>query len=295
MMYDSYDKFLNLRAVERRLLSRFRRPHWLALHTAVFVTIMCGIWYFGLPYLLWQLRENYIPPVLAGFVWSFILAGHAFWTYRRSAAAAVRREEAVAAEMQQLSRGTASELEQQSLIDIHQRLEDRLERQGQAVVALTVFALVNILIWFVTLLNIGSSFAFQIAWPIALIVVGGINAFSYWLQQRRNSVDTWFSRFPLRHLAAYFFGALALGLMGMLRMVNSRDVDTVVQLWTWLLLVHVAWGVIAQPLWQRLNRWLNKPAKRKHSEELLLDDDGELLMLADDELDAPPIHLVGEK
>jgi hypothetical protein len=247
---------------------------------------MSGIWYFGNPFLLWRMPENYVLPVLLGLVWSFVLAGHAYWTYRRSAARVVSREEAVVAELQQFVQQSDMGYDQQSLIEMHQQLEDGLEAQGHAVIALTVFAVVNVLIWIMAVANIGSSFAFQMNWPIALVVIGGINAFSTWQRQKRNGQQNWFTRIPLRHLTAYVFGVLALAIIGMLRLVNYWDVNTVVELWTWLLLAHVGFSVIVQPLWQRLSHWLMKPAKRKRSEHMLLDDEGELVDIIDDDLDS---------
>ena len=284
IMYKSYDSFLNFRAAQRRITARFSRPHWLTLHTTVFVSLMCGIWYGGNVYYWWRFPENYTLPVLIGFVWSFLLAGHALWTYRRSAAGAATREQAVVAEIQQFVQQSDVQPDPQTLIEMHQQLEDSLERQGHAVIALTVFALINVLTWFIGIIHIGSSFAFQMTWPIALIVVGGINAFSAWQQQNRNGQHSWFARFPLRHLAAYVFGVAVLGIIGAARLVNYWDVNNIVSVWTLLLLTHAGFGVIVLPLWQHLTYWTERPAKPKRSEHMLLDDDGELVDFVNDKL-----------
>ncbi len=280
-----YSRFLELRAIRQRLAARFSRPAWLILHSGIFVVLMTAVWVYmnmGV-YQLSLFRDHYVFPTWIGFGWSLLLAGHALWTYRRSAANAARREQAVEAEVRVFSEAYG---DGPDLIDLHQELESELESQGHQITALAVFALFNAVSWFGTVINMGTSFAFQMTLPFAVIVAGGLSAYFSWQQQRRlGRTQGWFTRLPLRHMAAYVIGVVILGLLGMFRMVNPWDVNTIVQDWGLLLLAHIAYELVIRRLWDWLNALIAQPAKHKRSHRLALGDDGEIEVYSDEDLD----------
>lgn len=279
-----YARFLSIRAIRQRLALRFSRVQWLLLHSGIFVVLMTGLWFsmtMG-PYQLNLFRYYPEAPTLLGLVWSIVLAAHALWTYCRSAARTLQREAAVEAEVRAFADSYG---ESDSLVDLHRTLSDELASQGQQISALTVFALVNVVAWLATALNMGTSFAFQMTLPIAAVLAGGLNAFFIWQRQRRQgNTAGWFVRFPLRHVIAYGIGIVMLWLLGVTSRINYWDVNTLVEYWTYVLVAHIGFELILRRLWTAFTGFSAHAAKRKPHQRLALGDDGEIEFF-DDEAD----------
>jgi membrane protein implicated in regulation of membrane protease activity len=292
-MQDDYFGFLEFRAAQRRLAARFSQPRALMLHTLIFVTTLTAIWVYGLVYRLWMYRGNFDWPTLLGAGWSLILAAHALLHYRRSPAMGDRRELAVEDEMRQLIEKSEDRIDHESLFATHRSLAAGLERQGRWALALLAFALVNAVSWVVSAINIGTSWPFQTTIPLALLIVGGVNAFSIWQQRQHEKQDDWFARLPLRHVIAYGAGSIGLVLAALLRLINPWDADTLVAGWGMVLLVHV---VVAVAVWPFVRRFLpdtrhqEQPAKRKPGARLVLADDGEMLNAIDGDAERFQAH-----
>ncbi len=284
-MQDDYFSFLEFRAAQRRLAARFAQPRALMLHTLIFAVTLTAIWVYGLAWRLRMYRGTYDWPTLLGAGWSLILAAHALLHYRRSSAMSDRRELAVEDEMRQLieKRGDP-QIDHDRLFATHRSLAAGLERQGRWALALLAFALVNAASWVVSAINIGTSWPFQTTVPLALLIVGGVNAFSIWQQRQHEKRDDWFARLPFRHVIAYGAGSIGLVLAALLRLINPWDADTLVAAWGMVLLVHV---VVAVAVWPFVRRFLpdtrhqEQPAKRKPGARLVLADDGEMLNAID--------------
>ena len=277
-MENHYGSFLDYRAAQRRLAAKFARPHGLMLHALIFVTTMTAIWAYGIAWKLWYYQNNYTLPVLVGAVWSVLLVVHALLHYRRSPARVERRDLAVEEEMRALIEKHADDDE--SLFAMHRGLEADLARQGRWSLALVAFAAVNAISWVVSAFSIGSSWPFQMTLPIAVIVIGGISIFMSWQQQRQMGRGDWFTRLPMRHIAAYLFGVVSLALAGTYRMINYWDVDTVIKGWSLVLMLHIVGMVVGWPLLQRVLPG-ERLAKRKPPARLVLADDGEVLEIAE--------------
>ncbi|MCC7446535.1 MAG: hypothetical protein IT324_03915 [Anaerolineae bacterium] len=282
-MQTNYSTFLNYRVAQRRLAAKFARPRWLILHTLTFVVTLLAVWAYGTGYRLWFYRDNFILPTLVGLVWSVLLAAHALFHYRRSAARAGQREHAVEEAMQAFIDQNGDSLDQPALFAMHQQLERDLESQGRWSTALAVFSLVNPVSWLVTALNMGTSWAFQMTGPLAVLSVGGISVYLLWQQQRQQGRDNWFVRLPLWHVALYGVGVLGLWLAGAYRAINYWDADTLIKGWGLVLLVHIVWSVAVQPLLRNVLPGLQREqaAKRKPAARLVLGDDGEVLDVTD--------------
>ena len=284
-MEDNYFTFLDYRAVRRRITARFVRPRWLMIHVILFVTTMTAVWAYMGAAQLWLWRDNFILPALVGTVWSMVLAVVSLVQYRQSAAVTTRREQAVEDEMRHFiaDHGDSDHAE---LFDMHMQLERSLEQQGQWFTALTAFTLLNALSWGLSSFNVGTSWPFQMTLPLAVIIIGGIKLLLGW-QQENTAPDShrgWFARLPLRHIFGYATGVLVLELIGMLRLANRWDVQTLQQGWGIVLVAHIVWSML---LWPVLQRWFPAQATHKPKRSLdhlmLLDDDGEL---ADDDVEA---------
>lgn len=289
-MQDNYFSFLDYRAAQRRLVAKFRRPRALLLHTVAFVVTMSAVWAYGLAWQLWFYPNNFIGPMLVGLVWSIVLAGHALLHYRRSAAVTERRELAVEGEMRQFIDQHGHEVDHDALFATHRRFEADLERQGRWSLSLTAFALVNVLSWVVATANMGTSWAFQMTAPLSIIVIGSVNVFLSWQQQRRLALANWFTRVPLRHIIGYGAGSLALYLAGVFRMMNHWDASNLTLVWGIVLILHIVWNVLLWPGVQSLrsdqaSSTAAQPEKRKSGDQLVLADDGEVLDITDDHWD----------
>ncbi|MBL8120604.1 MAG: hypothetical protein JNJ78_23975 [Anaerolineae bacterium] len=295
-MWENYADFLDYRATQRRLSARFSKPNRLLLHTLAFVVAMSAAWGYLIATLIWRESQAaaFTLPVTIGFVWSIGLALHALLHYRRSAANAQQREEAVEAEMRQFIANQAQPLEQAALFEMHQRFEADLERQSRWSVGLTAFALVNVFSWFASLLNMGTSWGFQMTPILALIIIGGVQLFMAWTQGRQRR-STLFTRLPLRHIFLYGIGTVLLGIASAFRMINHWDANNAVMVWGVVVLLHIIWSVLVQPFVQRVIPQLAPAAaataeKPKHGARLALADDGELVELddLDDDDDSAP-------
>lgn len=288
-MPDNYLNFLDQRAAERRLAAKFSHPRLLMLHTVAFVGTVTLLW---LPFLA-VMRIAPLPGVvfqnssLVFWVWSMLLATHALFHYRRSSARIEKRELVVESEMRQLIESGAEPLNDETLFTLHQRLSHDLEHKGWLSQALTVFALVNGASWFGAAISTGTTWGFQVTLPTALLLIGGVYGYRLWRHSRATAANHWITRFPLVHLIVFLVGAVALALLGSLRMFNPWDGDMLVGGWTIFLLLHILWSVVLSPL---LNRHapsasdLDARLKRKHAERLMLSDDGEIVTV--DEIDA---------
>ncbi len=281
-MSEDYFSFLDARAAQRRLAARFAHPRWLLLNTLLFITVMMTIWAYGLAWRLWYYNLNYGIPVVVGAVWSVLLAIHGVVHYRRSAAMSEKRNLAVEEEMRRFIERNEGALDQASLFETHRKLEAELQQQGRWSLALMAFSLVNALSWVISSLNIGSSWPFQMTLPLAVFVIAGLGIFTTWQQQRQRGQRDWFTRLPVRHIAAYLFGVLGLVLLGTFRMINSWDADTLIRYWTIVLALHIFVGEVVQPLLAHFAPG-KQAAKRKPAEplELVMGDDGEVLDIVD--------------
>jgi hypothetical protein len=285
-MQDNYFSYLDFRAMQRRLSARFSKPRMLLLHTLVFVTAMSATWYYGLVWRLWLYRDNYILPVLIGVVWSIVLAIQALIHYRRSAAINERREMAVEEEMRAFIEAHGDEVDDQTLFDMHRQLDGDLQKQSRWSVALLAFGLVNAASWAIAAYDMGTSWGFQMTLPLAVLILGGVNLFLTWQQQREAGRTGWLARLPLRHIIAYGFGTIGLGLAGMLRLVNYWDSDNTIKVWGVVVLLHIIWSVLLRPVVQHFmpgESQSERPAKRKTGSRLALADDGEVLDIVEDD------------
>ncbi|MEO8394325.1 MAG: hypothetical protein ABI700_15140 [Chloroflexota bacterium] len=286
MMPQDYLHFLEDRAAQRRLAARFARPRWLLLHTLIFVTAITVMWNYGVARQLIFNRAYFDLPMLVGTVWSGLLAAHAFVHYRRSAAHNEKRELAVEAEMRLFIERNGDNLDQGGLFAMHHRLDADLQQQGRWSLALLAFAVVNMLTWLVSLLNISPwwTLPLQMTWPLALLIIGGVNVFVLWQQKRQFEVRGWFTRLPLRHIVAYLFGSFGLVMLATNRLINSWDARTLILYWTVALVLHILVGEIVQPI---LAHFLPSGASVKQKPavplELVIGDDGEVLDIADHE------------
>lgn len=216
-------------------------------------------------------------------VWSVGLAAHALIHYRHSAARAAQREQAIEEAMRAFIAHNDEPFDQAALFAMHRQLEHDLESPGRWSTALAVFSLVNLVSWLVATLNMGTSWAFQMTAPLAVLSIGGINVYLLWQQQRQRGYDNWFVRLPLRHAAVYGGGVVGLWLAGAYRAINYWDADTLIKGWGLALLVHMVWCIAVQPLLRKALPGLQRDqiAKRKPVARLVLGDDGEVLDIID--------------
>ncbi len=292
-MPNHYLDFLDQRAAQRRLMAKFAQPLPLIVHTLLFIAVMTGIWLYGSlgNAHLWRYAVNFPLPVLGGLLWSCVLAVHALIHYRRSAAVARRRELAVEDEMRQFIERNADPVDDAELFAMHRALSSDLERAGRWSLGLALFAVINVLNWIISALNMGTSWGFQLTLPAAILLVGGSYTYQMWQQSRREERDTWFTRLPLSHMLLYGVGTVVLGLLGAFRMVNYWDVNTLVGGWTAALLFHIVVAVLLLPALRHLlpNVFGDPHIKRKPAERLLLANDGEIVELT--QQDAPAYHV----
>jgi hypothetical protein len=281
-MQDKYASYLDFRALQRRLATRFRRPRFLLLHTLIFITAMSATWYYGAAWRLWYHRDNYILPMVIGVIWSTVIAVQAIIHYRRSAANNERRELAVEDEMRQFIAAHGDEVDDQTLFEMHHQLNADLQKQSRWSVALLAFGVVNAASWALAAYDMGTSWAFQMTLPLAVLILGGVNLFLAWQQQRESERSGWLARLPLRHMIAYGFGVVGLGLAAMFRMINPWDADNSIIVWGVIVLLHIIWSVLLQPVIQHfMSGESERPAKRKTGSRLALADDGEVLDIID--------------
>lgn len=281
-MEENYFNYLNFRAAERQLKTQFARPRALLVNTLAFITAMTAMWYYMIAAQLMFYQDNFRLPVLIGVVWSAVLLVHAVLHYRRSPALDERREMAVEAEMRGLIE--KSEFDHDSLFSMHHQLDDVLQGQGRWARVLLAFAVINALSWGVSTLNIGTSWPFQMTLPLAVIIIGGVNVFLHWQERREKRTRTWLTRLPLRHIGVYGVGVIGLAVAGMYRMVNPWDVNNVTLVWGIMLVLHIIFSVIVQPLIERMlptQERESAPEKRKTPARLVLADDGEVVDIAD--------------
>lgn len=291
-MPNQYLDYLDQRAAQRRLAAKFAQPKLLILHTVAFVGAVTALFATIVPQLRWVPLGTFNAPALGFFLWSLVLAGHALWHYRHSAAVAEKRELVVEEEMRGLIEKSNQPLGDDALFAMHDSLSSSLERQGWLAQGLTTFALVNAVSWLGVALNQGTSWGFQLTLPMALVLVGGVYGFRAW-QQRRRTGGGWLGRLPLHHIIVYGVGTFLLGIAGTLRMINSWDVNTLVGTWTGLLLIHIFVAVIGKPLLEQFfgegtgeSTGKRKVSARKPTERLILSDDGEIIDLLERHDDA---------
>ncbi|MCB9456765.1 MAG: hypothetical protein H6671_12335 [Anaerolineaceae bacterium] len=173
-------------------------------------------------------------------------------SYLRSSTRSNRREEAVEAAMRQLIQQNPDDVaaHQDELFTLHRELETSLKRQAFWFPPLTVFTLINAVFWLATLLNLGSSFAIQLTAPLAVFVIGGIGLYTAWRERRNSGQDDWIARLPLPHIGLYIFGNFFLGLLAMFRAFNMWDQQTIWGWWTLVLIGHILYAVVLQPVTQ---------------------------------------------
>ena len=292
-MRSTYTGFLEIRAVQRRLAAQFADPRRLLLHALAFVVAMTAIWVYGTAWDLWRYQINFAFPVSVGLVWSLLLALHAGFHYRRSAARADRVERAVEDAMRELIDTDAAPDDDQALFDMHQSLQADLEQQGRHSRALLAFALVNLVSWAISALNMGTSWGFQMTLPLAVMIIGGVPLFLDWQARQQTERKNWFARLPLRHMIAYGGGIIGLWLAGAARVINPWDADTILKYWSILLPLHIVWSVVVQPVVQTFmprQAQASPLEKRKPDSRLLLADDGEIFEMDEQESETLPVY-----
>lgn len=297
-MYDNYFSFLDYRAARRRLMKKFARPRWLAIQIALFIAGVMAVWGFGTGAGWWWEHHNLHIATIVGALWSGYLGIFAMIAYERSAARTIQREEAVEEEMRQIIEGQPNH-DHTAFFDFHQHLEADLERQARWMTALTAFSLINLLSWGVSaLLGYGSSWPFQMTPFVAVFVIGGVSLYLSWRQQRQQAANderhlSWFARLPLRHTFIYVVGSFCLWIAGAFHMINYWDAQTLIAYWSVLLLAQTGWNVIIGPLSARFMGKAKRTAsaeKAKHTDRLVLGDDGEVLDIIDAESEQRRAH-----
>lgn len=277
-MPNHYLDFLDQRAAQRRLKAKFSQPYALLLHAVAFVIVMTGFWAYLLAWLALDYRLDWSPLAMVGLGWSVLLAVHALIQYRRSAADGKRRDLAIEDEMRQFIEKNGDQVDDDDLFAMHRALSSDLERDGRWSLGLVIFSVINVVNWVIAAVNMGTSWAFQLTLPAAVVFIGGSYMYQMWQQNRTAGRDTWFTRVPLVHIGAYVIGTIALALLGMLRLINPWDVNTLVGWWTIALVSHIALAVLILPLLNWIFRGRSASlAKRKPAEHLMLDDDGEIV------------------
>lgn len=291
-MRSTYTGYLSYRAMQRRLSAQFADPRRLLLHALAFVVAVTVIWAYGIAWDLWRYWMNFAFPVSVGLVWSLLLAVHALFHYRRSAARADQVERAVEDAMRQLIDADAAPDDDQVLFDMHHSLQADLDHWGRQSRALLAFALVNLVSWAISAVNMGTSWGFQMTLPLAVVIIGGVPLFLDWQARQQAQDKNWFARLPLRHMIAYGVGIIGLWFAGAARMINPWDADTILKYWSILLPLHIVWNVIIQPVVQSFVPQKPQTAhgeKRKPASRLLLADDGEVFEAAESEMDSLPL------
>lgn len=292
-MRANYTGYLSYRAVQRRLAAQFADPRRLLLHALAFVVAMTAIWGYGTAWDLWRYPMNFPFPVLIGLVWSLALGVHGLFHYRRSAARGERVERAVEQAMRELIDADAAPDDDQALFHMHNSLQADLEHQGRHSRALLAFALVNLVSWTISAVNMGTSWGFQMTLPLAVMIIGGVPLFLDWQARQQAEYKNWFARLPLRHIIAYGVGIIGLWLAGAYRVINPWDADTLLKYWSILLPLHIVWSVVVQPIVQNFmpgKAQTAPPEKRKPDARLLLADDGEVFEIADSEQEKLPFY-----
>lgn len=293
MMAHDYTQFLDYQAARRRITAKFSRSRGLWIHIVVFLATMSAIWGYGTGNRLWLYPENFIWPTVLGAFWSLLLTGHGIMSYLRSSTRSSRREEAVEEAMRQLIQQNPGDVaaHQDELFALHRELDANLKQQAFWFPPLTVFTLINAVFWLATLLNIGTSFAFQLTAPLAVFVIGGIGLYTAWRERRNNGQDDWIARLPLPHIGLYIFGNFFLGLLAIFRAINMWDQQTIWGWWTLIIIAHILYAIILQPVTQvvkakRQPAGVLAPETFQHDKakrRLALSDDGELVEVLDEE------------
>ncbi|MBZ0276270.1 MAG: hypothetical protein K8I60_09005 [Anaerolineae bacterium] len=297
-MLNDYSNFLDYKAISRSLRAKFSRSRGLWIHVIVFVAVVTAILGYGTGAGLSRYPEFFGGLTVLGAAWSLILAGHGIISYWRSPARANRREEAVEDAMRQLIQRNPDDIaaHRDDLFTIHQELESGLQRQAFWFLPLTAFTLINAVFWVATLLTL---VAFQLTAPLAVFVIGGIGLYSAWRERRNNGQDDWIARLPLPHVGLYILGNFFLGLLAIFRAINMGDQQTIWGWWTLVIIVHILYAVVIQPLTRGVKA-KRQPAgvltpetlqDDKAKRRLTLSDDGELVELPDEEADESVLGL----
>ncbi|HVU12897.1 MAG TPA: hypothetical protein VHD90_16580 [Phototrophicaceae bacterium] len=284
MIQDDYFSFLDYRAAQRRLAARFAHPRALTLHTLAFIVAVTTMLAYGVAVGWWYDPSNLLAPTVLGFIWSLLLLLHAVWHYRRSAASSERREVAVEEAMRQLIAQHEGGIDNEQRFTLHLSFEAALEQQGSWSGLLLAFAVVNAVSWGLSVLNVGTSWPFQMTQPLAVLILGGGAFYVTWQRRRREGQRNWFTRIPVLHIALYAIGAPILALLGAYHAINYWDAQTLIGWWTLIVLAHILFAVVILPLIERLIPQ-REVAKRKPSQRLMVGDDGELV-----EIDEPEIR-----
>ncbi len=293
MMAHDYNSFLDYQAARRRITAKFSQSRGLWIHIIVFLATMSAIWGYGTGNRLWLYPENFIWPTLLGALWSLLLVGHGVLSYLRSPARVNRREEAVEDEMRQFIQQNPdyTTTHQDELFALHRQIDANLQRQAFWFLPLTLFTLVNAVFWLATLLNMGTSFAFQLTAPLAVFVIGGIGLYTAWRERRTSGQDDWIARLPLPHIGLYLFGNLFLGLLAIFRAINMQDHQAIWGWWSVILIAHIIYAIILHPLTQAIKTkrqtadslLSEAPQTDKAKRHLALADDGELVEIPDED------------
>ena len=150
-MWNSYFSYLDYLELRRRVERRLSGSLWLFIHVALFVIIpqACyGLWPWGWWYPGYTLVHDWIAAAMIG--WSIILLLHGLWTFFRSGAWGGRRSQVIETEMRERVRSDDSYLTQDSrdLFRLHGLLEEDVRRRsGMMVVPLTLFTVINAVLW----------------------------------------------------------------------------------------------------------------------------------------------------
>jgi 2TM domain len=145
-----YHLYLDYLEMRRRAEKRLANPRWLLAHVMVFCLVVAAVLGYGLsqPYQYNSGLFGYArhQPLM---VWSIVLALHSFWVLFRSGAVFWRRGQVAEREMRtRLEQDDGYLMEDsRSLFQVHRMLERDLGRRARMVTWLTLFAVINNVIW----------------------------------------------------------------------------------------------------------------------------------------------------
>ncbi|MFN8373835.1 MAG: hypothetical protein U0694_13285 [Anaerolineae bacterium] len=208
-MWNSYWTFLDYLELRRRAEKRLARGTWLLVHTALFVVATIAMianagGRYNNGYFM-QMNDSY------GFAfWSFLLVVHAIFTYARSGAAQGRRSRAIEEEMRERLRSEDTYLSDnpKDLFRLHGILEDDVRKRNSAVGLLTLYTIVNALIWipWVSFSSMRDSVPWQASPALAVLIflpLLGFSAFSAAGRERalRKQMETLSEAAPQREEA----------------------------------------------------------------------------------------------
>jgi hypothetical protein len=190
MPVQNYFIFLDYLELRRRIEKRLARPHWILLHSILYVVSFgIGLAMAANIYRYYYPFDFFIDPMY-GYImigWSIVLLLHIFWTVMRSGASAGRRSEMIELEMRERLKNDDSYLgdNPKDLFRIHGLLEEDLQKRAGVFFTLRAFAVLNLAVWLGSLVSdqLRSSFAWQVI-PMLGIAFLPFLAYNTWQRSR---------------------------------------------------------------------------------------------------------------